>query len=108
MSSELEFLNNLWGLGINRVGIGLSYRPAGLHRLAELIPIPGLLKSSNIRALIFQKGKKEIWMTDNENAPFAGARGKAKAGHQRKNLKLAFSADQASRDVGVGGSLCVS
>jgi hypothetical protein len=22
----------------NRVGIGLSYRPAGLHRLAELIP----------------------------------------------------------------------
>ncbi len=22
----------------NRVGIGLSYRPAGIHRLAELIP----------------------------------------------------------------------
>jgi hypothetical protein len=33
---ELEFLNNLWGR--NRVGIGLSYRPARLHRLADLIP----------------------------------------------------------------------
>jgi hypothetical protein len=45
----LEFLNNLWGLR-NRVGIGfLSYRPARLHRLAELIP--GLLKSLKIRAL---------------------------------------------------------
>ncbi len=31
----------------NRVGIGFSYRPAGLHILAELIleSIPGLLKS---------------------------------------------------------------
>jgi hypothetical protein len=37
-----------------RVGIGLSYRPARLHRLAELIPcesILGLLKSLKIRAL---------------------------------------------------------
>jgi hypothetical protein len=32
----------------NRVGIGLSYRPARLHRLAELFP--GLLKSFKIRA----------------------------------------------------------
>ena len=37
----------------NRVGIGLSYRPARLHRLAELIPwnIPGLHKRLKIRAL---------------------------------------------------------
>jgi hypothetical protein len=35
-SPELEFLNNLWAR--NRVGIGLSYRPARLHRLAEFIP----------------------------------------------------------------------
>jgi hypothetical protein len=40
-------------------------------------------------------GKKEIWMRDNENAPFAGARGKAKAGCYTKNLKLAFSADES-------------
>jgi hypothetical protein len=33
---ELEFLNNMGAR--NRVGIGLSYRPARLHRLAELIP----------------------------------------------------------------------
>ncbi len=32
----LEFLNNLWGAR-NRVGIGLSYRPARLHRLTKLI-----------------------------------------------------------------------
>jgi hypothetical protein len=33
----------------NRVGIGLSYRPARLHRLAEMIPwIPRLLKSLKI------------------------------------------------------------
>ncbi len=39
----------------NRVGIGLSCRPARLHRLAALIPwksIPGILKSLKIRALI--------------------------------------------------------
>jgi hypothetical protein len=35
-SPELEFLNNLWAR--NRVGIGLSYRPTRLHRLAEFIP----------------------------------------------------------------------
>jgi hypothetical protein len=34
---ELEFLNFLKGLG-SQVGIGLLYRPARLHRLAELIP----------------------------------------------------------------------
>jgi hypothetical protein len=34
----------------NRVGIGLSYRPARLHRLAELMPWnPGLLKGSLTR-----------------------------------------------------------
>jgi hypothetical protein len=37
LSTELEFLNNLWGLG-NRVGIGLSYRPVRLPRVAELVP----------------------------------------------------------------------
>jgi hypothetical protein len=34
----------------NRLGIGLSYRPARLHSLAVLIL--GLLKSLNIRALV--------------------------------------------------------
>ncbi len=33
----LEFFNNLWGAR-NRVGMGLSYWPARLHRLAEMIP----------------------------------------------------------------------
>jgi hypothetical protein len=38
-NSVLEFLNNPWGLGSrNRVEIGLSYRPARPHRLAESIP----------------------------------------------------------------------
>jgi hypothetical protein len=37
-NAELEFLNNQWGLGRIRVGIELSYRPARLQRLAELIP----------------------------------------------------------------------
>jgi hypothetical protein len=36
----------------NRVGIGLSYRPARLHRLAE--SIPGLLKSFKIPDLVYQ------------------------------------------------------
>jgi hypothetical protein len=38
----------------NRVGIGLSYRSARLHRLAELTmkSILGLLKSLKIRALL--------------------------------------------------------
>ncbi len=44
----LEFKNNLWGAR-NRVGIGLSYRLARIHRLAE--SIPGLLKRLQIRAL---------------------------------------------------------
>jgi hypothetical protein len=33
----------------NRVGIGLSYRPARLHRLVE--SIPGILKRLQVRAL---------------------------------------------------------
>jgi hypothetical protein len=41
--SELEFLNNLWGLGI-----GLSYRPARLHRLAEFFPWNRFLGSINV------------------------------------------------------------
>ncbi len=36
-STELEFLNNIWRAR-NRVGIGLSYRAARLHRQAEFIP----------------------------------------------------------------------
>ncbi len=32
----------------NRVGIALSYRPAGLHRLAELIPLNRFLGSINV------------------------------------------------------------
>ncbi len=42
----------------NRVGIGLSYRPARLHSLAELVPwnlYLGLLKSLKIRAPIHRK-----------------------------------------------------
>jgi hypothetical protein len=36
-STVLEFLNYLWGAK-NRVGTGLSSRPARLHKLAESIP----------------------------------------------------------------------
>jgi hypothetical protein len=35
--SMLEFLNNLWEAR-NRVGVGVLYRPARLHRLAEWMP----------------------------------------------------------------------
>jgi hypothetical protein len=41
----------------NRVGIGLSYRPARLHRLAKSVPsnrFLGLLKSLKIPALCFR------------------------------------------------------
>ncbi len=34
----LDFLKNLWGAR-NRVGTGLSYWPARLHSLAELVPL---------------------------------------------------------------------
>jgi hypothetical protein len=34
-SPEMEFLNKG---ARNRVGIGFSYRPAGLHKLVELVP----------------------------------------------------------------------
>jgi hypothetical protein len=44
---ELEFLNNLWGLG-TVIGIGFSYRPARLHRLAEFIPSNRFLSSVNV------------------------------------------------------------
>jgi hypothetical protein len=47
INSELEFLNNLWGAR-NRVGIGLSYRTARLHRLAEFIPWNRFLGSINV------------------------------------------------------------
>jgi hypothetical protein len=43
----------------NRVGIGLSYRPAGLHRLADLIPWHRFL-GSIIRALVDLHCKKPI------------------------------------------------
>jgi hypothetical protein len=41
----------------NRVGIGLSYWPAWLHRLAALIPWKSILglKGLKIRALDFQR-----------------------------------------------------
>ena len=39
----------------NRVGIGLSHRPARLHRLAE--SIPGLLKSLKIPSLVELRAK---------------------------------------------------
>ncbi len=46
----------------SRVGIGLSYQPARLHRLAESIPlesVPGLLKRLQIRPLAtHNKGSK--------------------------------------------------
>jgi hypothetical protein len=45
--SVLKFLNNLWE-SRNRVGIGLSYRPARLHRLAELMPWNRFLVSINV------------------------------------------------------------
>jgi hypothetical protein len=44
---ELEFLKSLWGAR-NRRGIGLSYRPARLHRLAEFIPWNRFLGSINV------------------------------------------------------------
>jgi hypothetical protein len=43
----LEFLNNLLGAR-NRVGIGLSYRPARLHKLAEFIPCNRFLGSLKV------------------------------------------------------------
>ncbi len=44
--TELEFLINLWDR--NRVGIGLSYRPDRLRRLAELLPWNRFLGSINV------------------------------------------------------------
>ncbi len=39
--------NNLWGAR-NRIGIGLSYRPARLHSLAELVPLIRFLGSLKV------------------------------------------------------------
>ncbi len=44
----LEFYNNLWGLR-NRVGLGLSYRPVRLYRLAESIPWNPFLDSLKVQ-----------------------------------------------------------
>ncbi len=46
----LEFLNNLGGAR-NRVGIGLSYRSARLHSLAELVPWNRFLDSLKVHYL---------------------------------------------------------
>ncbi len=43
----------------NRVGIGLSYRPARLHRLAE--SIHGLIKRLQIRALVVSERHTKHW-----------------------------------------------
>ncbi len=43
----LEFLITLWEAR-NRVGLGLSYCPARLHRLAELIPWNRFLDSLKV------------------------------------------------------------
>jgi hypothetical protein len=48
MRPELELKKNLWGLGTELAGIGLSYRPARLHRLAEFIPWSQFLGSINV------------------------------------------------------------
>jgi hypothetical protein len=47
-TTELEFLNNLRGVR-NRVGIGLSYRPARLHSLSELVPWNRFLVSLKVK-----------------------------------------------------------
>ncbi len=53
-----EFLNNLHLVARNRVGIGLSYRPARLHSQAELVPWNRFLSSLSfkIRAQTTQPG----------------------------------------------------
>ncbi len=47
----LEFLNNLWRLGTEQ-DLMLSYRPARLHRLAELIPWNRFLGSLKVPSSI--------------------------------------------------------
>ncbi|MFN9961514.1 MAG: hypothetical protein ACK55I_51220, partial [bacterium] len=42
-TDQLEFLKQ--SLGTRKIGIGSSYRPARLHRLAELIPWNRILGS---------------------------------------------------------------
>jgi hypothetical protein len=37
----------------NRVGIGLSYRPARLHRLTELVPWNRLLKIRVLDSIVY-------------------------------------------------------
>jgi hypothetical protein len=49
----------------NRIGIGLSYRPARLHRLAELIPwnrFLGSLKVKKIRAVLRRPAPTGIYI----------------------------------------------
>jgi hypothetical protein len=58
ISPECPFWTGLYRAGVfklsmglgarHRVGIGLSYRPARLHRLAELIPWNRFLGSLNV------------------------------------------------------------
>jgi hypothetical protein len=66
MSSELEFVNNLWWVGTEyRYRVIVPARQATwAGGIDSLESISGLLKSSNIRALIFQMEKKEIWMRE--------------------------------------------
>jgi hypothetical protein len=52
----------------NRLGIGLSYRPDRLHRLAE--SIPGLLKNLNIRALACSFGPNFFLKNIFKNYPY--------------------------------------
>ncbi len=54
----------------NRVGIALSYWPAGLHRLAESIPDP--LKSLKIPPLLHSYKRKE---GNKEKCPMGGGGG---------------------------------
>ncbi len=56
--SVLEFLYNLWGYR-NRVEIGISYRPARLHSLVELILWNRFLGSLKVNKFGLRKGNVE-------------------------------------------------
>ncbi len=60
----LVFLNNLWGLG--RVGIGLLYRPARLHWLAELVPWNRFLDS----IILKNEDEDDFFLDQNEEAKY--------------------------------------
>ncbi|MFN9981334.1 MAG: hypothetical protein ACK53Y_15520 [bacterium] len=56
----------------NRVGIGLSYRPARLHSLAEIIPWNRFLGSLKVKKFGLRlsgvaKPPELIWMSDSSN-----------------------------------------